>query len=100
MRQSACLVINPITIDNFAALFYCTPVDRASDSLVASTLSYSFMLVGPGALSSVAWPTGAQLMLFFCFRLAVQGSPTVTKHVVSVESSSWLFIVFKRELFV
>ena len=32
MRQSACLVIDPITVDNFAALFNCTPVDRASDS--------------------------------------------------------------------
>ena len=28
MRQSACLVINPITVDNFAALFNCTPVDH------------------------------------------------------------------------
>ena len=35
MRQSACLVINPITIDNFAALFNCTPVDRASDYVMA-----------------------------------------------------------------
>ena len=33
MRQSACLVINPITVDSYAALFNCTPVDRASDSL-------------------------------------------------------------------
>ena len=32
MRQSACLVINPIAVDNFAALFNRTPVDRASDS--------------------------------------------------------------------
>ena len=31
MRQSACLVTNPITVDNFAALFNCTPVDRASE---------------------------------------------------------------------
>ena len=31
MRQSACLVINPITVDNFAALLNCTTVDRASD---------------------------------------------------------------------
>ena len=30
MRQSACLVINPITVDGYAALFNCTPVDRAS----------------------------------------------------------------------
>ena len=32
MRQSACLVINPITDDNsFATLFNCTPVNWASD---------------------------------------------------------------------
>ena len=37
MRQSACLVINPITVDNFAALFNCTPVDRVSDSMMAAT---------------------------------------------------------------
>ena len=37
MRQSACLVINPITVDNFAALFNCTPVVRASDSMMAKT---------------------------------------------------------------
>ena len=42
MRQSACLVINPITVDCYAALFNCTPVDRASDSMMAPTLSYSF----------------------------------------------------------
>ena len=37
MRQSACLVINPITVDNFAALFNCTPVVRASGSMMAPT---------------------------------------------------------------
>ena len=42
MRQSACLVINPITVDIFAALFNCTPVDRASDTMMAPTYSYSF----------------------------------------------------------
>ena len=35
MRQSACLVIIPIIVDNFAALFNCTPVDCASDSMMA-----------------------------------------------------------------
>ena len=35
MRQSACLVVNSITVDNFAAL--CTPVDLASDSMMAPT---------------------------------------------------------------
>ena len=36
-RQSACLVINPITVDNFAALFNCTLVDRPPDSLMTPT---------------------------------------------------------------
>ena len=35
MRPPACLVINPMTVDNFAALFNCTPVDRASVSMMA-----------------------------------------------------------------
>ena len=37
MRQSACLVINTITVHGYAALFNCTPVDRASDSMMAPT---------------------------------------------------------------
>ena len=37
MRQSVCLVINPITVDNFAARFNCTPVDRESDSMMTPT---------------------------------------------------------------
>ena len=37
MQQSACLVINPIMVDSFAALFNCTPVDRVSDSMMAPT---------------------------------------------------------------
>ena len=37
IRQSACLVINTFTVDNFAALFNCTPVGRVSDSMMAPT---------------------------------------------------------------
>ena len=37
MRQSVCFVINPITVSGFTALFNCTPVDRASDSMMAPT---------------------------------------------------------------
>ena len=37
MRQSACLVINPITVDGYATLLNCTPVDLASDSMMAPT---------------------------------------------------------------
>ena len=40
VRQSACLVINPITVDNFVALFNCSPMDRALDYLKL------FILVG------------------------------------------------------
>ena len=36
-RQSACLVIYPITVDGYAALFNFKPVDRASDSMMAPT---------------------------------------------------------------
>ena len=37
MRQSASLVFNPIMINNFASHFNCTPVGRASDSMMAPT---------------------------------------------------------------
>ena len=37
MQQSACLVINSITVDIFTSLFNCTPVGRASDSMMGPT---------------------------------------------------------------
>ena len=37
MRQSACLVLSPIKVNNFASLFNFTPVGRASDSMMAPT---------------------------------------------------------------
>ena len=37
MRQSACLVFLPITVNHFASLFNCTPVGRTSDSMMAPT---------------------------------------------------------------
>ena len=37
MRQSAFLVFNTIMVDNYAAFFNCTPVGRASDSMMAPT---------------------------------------------------------------
>ena len=37
MRQSAYIVFNPVTVNNFASLFNCTPEDRASDSMMAPT---------------------------------------------------------------
>ena len=37
MRQSACLVVNPLTVGIFVLLFNCTPVDRVSDSMMTPT---------------------------------------------------------------
>ena len=45
-RQSACLVINTITVDGFAALFNCTPVDRAYVRLHDGPDLKLFILVG------------------------------------------------------
>ena len=36
MRQIACLVFNPIMVESYAALFSCTAVVQASDSMAAS----------------------------------------------------------------
>ena len=45
LRKSACLVINPIMVDYFAALFNCTPVYQASDSMMAppETIHFSWL---------------------------------------------------------
>ena len=37
LQQTACLVVNPITVGNFAFLFSCTPVGRTSGSMMVPT---------------------------------------------------------------
>ena len=37
LQQTASLVVNPITVGNFAFLFNCTPVGRTSDSMTVPT---------------------------------------------------------------
>ena len=37
LQQTACLVINPITVDNVAFLFICTLVGRTSDLMTVPT---------------------------------------------------------------
>ena len=78
MRQSACLVINPITVDNFAALIHCTPVERASDSMMAVLTAFHF------SWSFVCCLVHMCLTDFQWCCLADQGSPSVTQHIVSV----------------
>ena len=37
LQQTACLVVNPIMVGNFASLFNCTPMGRTSDSMMVTT---------------------------------------------------------------
>ena len=37
MRRSACLVVNRVTVKNFASLFNCTPVGSVSVAAVSPT---------------------------------------------------------------
>ena len=64
-------------VDNSAAFFNYTPVGRASDSMMAPDLKL-FILVGwDRSFLYAAWPTGVQLVFFFCsgFQLfGAQGS--------------------------
>ena len=102
MRQSVCLVINPITVDNFAALFNCTPVNRASGSIIARPKAIHFSWLGPD-LSSVAWSTGAQLIL-----LQISSGVVWQTRALHLSHSALsllgprlcFFIVSKRDLFV
>ena len=41
MRQSACLVVNPITVYSYGFHLNCTTVDQASDSMMALTKSFN-----------------------------------------------------------
>ena len=69
MRQSACLVFNPIMVDNYAAFFNCCSVGRASVSMMVPTKL--FILVGwDRSFLSVAWPTGVQLVFLFALEFS------------------------------
>ena len=44
MRQSACLVLNPITVDSYGFLFNCTTMGQASDSMTALPKSFNSLV--------------------------------------------------------
>ena len=80
MRQSACLVFNPITVDNYAA-FFNLHAGGSGVRLYDGPDLKLFILVGWGrSFLSVAWPTGVQLMFFFSSGVSklfgAQGSPS------------------------
>ena len=58
MRQSTCLVINSITVNDFAALFNSTPVDRTSYSMMARPKAINFSLLGPKLFRLLLGPPG------------------------------------------
>ena len=73
--------------------------------MMAQTLSYLFSLVGAGTVLSVAWPTGAQLLVFFCSSVSVgcstpQGTPGVGRNTFLSSPHLCLIIVFICDLFV
>ena len=103
MWESACLVISTITVDNFAALFNCTPGDRASDSMMTSTWSYSFKLLVVG--TGLFGPPGStyDILLLQSSRGVVWQSRYLklsrnTLYLLSPRRC--FFIVFNRDLFV
>ena len=51
--------------DNFADLFNCTLVGRASDLMMAPALSFQLSWLGPDDLSLIG-PTGVELLDFCC----------------------------------
>ena len=64
MWQTACLVVNPITVNNFADLFNFTPVGRFSELMMAPAESFQLSLLGP---------TGVQLLDFCCSSVSELG---------------------------
>ena len=58
MRQSACLVFSPITVNNFASLFNCTPVGRASDLMMPRHNAIYFSWFGPELFCLLLGPPG------------------------------------------
>ena len=90
IRQSACLVFHPITVNNCASLFNCTGV-RLNDGPDIKL----FILVGWGrSFFCLLLGTGLQLLVFFCPSVPVVlfDTPGLSRyrsqHVVSVQSSS------------
>ena len=105
MRQSACLVFNPVTVNNFASLFNCTQVGRALDSLMAPDKAIYFSWLGPELLCVLFDPPGfncwfsfAQVFQWCCS--TPQGSPGVGHNTLFLSSPHLCFItVFICDLF-
>ena len=99
MRQTACLMVNPITVNNFADLFICTPVGRTSDLMMAPAFSFQFSWLGPDDLSFVG-PTGASVGLLLLQRWTTVGLLFLQRFRVGLllstrlVSSQWWLLIY------
>ena len=85
LQQTACLVVNPITVSNFAFLFNCTPVGRTSDSMMVLTWRLIYWWDGRGLMLWLfVGPTGVYLVDFFLLRYSI---------LFTVESLSLLYLL-------
>ena len=101
MRQSACLVFNPIMVNNFASLFNCMSVGRVSDSAMAFYFSwlgpeYFCPLLGPPGFN--CWFSFAPVFQWCCS--TPQGSPGVGRNTFLSSPHLCFIIVFICDLFV
>ena len=62
-QQTACLVVNPIMVGNFAFLFNCTPVGRTSDSMMVPTSIDE--MVGAWCFGCLSGPPGFTCWISF-----------------------------------
>ena len=82
-------------VDYYAAFFNCTPVGRASDSLMPPPPPFKAIHFSSGwgrSFLSVAWLTGVQLVFFFCSTVSKLFGAIVGQLTQS-ESPRFLFIM-------
>ena len=86
-------------VDNNAAFFNCTPVAWTSDSMMARLKAIHFSW-WCRSCSSVAWPTGLQLVFFFCSRFPIvvvvvlrPGVSIAVQLIVSVSIRLFFFFI-------
>ena len=84
-------MFNPITVDNFAALFYCMPMDRASDSMMKDLKI--FILIG--------WDWNSfDYCLVYRFPVVLFGSPGISNCHTTRCNNSLYFLSIRLCFFI
>ena len=102
----ACLAFYPITVYNFASLFNCTPVGRASDSMIwPRHKALYFSWFGPEFICLLLGPSGFNCLFSFApvfqwYCSTPQGSPSVGRNTFLSSPHLCFIIVFICDLFV